>query len=85
MVSKEEIKEALKKVIDPEIGVSIVDMGLVLGISVDKENNVVVKMTLTTPFCPMARYIVADVEQKVKQVKGVKKVDVILSFPQFRK
>lgn len=57
----------LREVIDPEIGLNIVDLGLVYGISVDEEKKAIaIKMTLTTQFCPMGASIVGSVEETLK-------------------
>jgi len=79
MVTEQEVKEALKDVIDPHVGVSLVDMGLIKDIAI--ENEVVkVKMTLTTPFCPLANQLVDAVKSKIEQIDGVKIADVELIF-----
>lgn len=58
MPSEHEIMEALKAVYDPELGISIVDLGLVYGVNtVDDEQKVIVDMTLTTPACPLGPMI----------------------------
>lgn len=58
MPTEHEIMQALKAVYDPELGISIVDLGLVYGVNtIDDENKVVVDMTLTTPACPLAPMI----------------------------
>ena len=77
MIAKEDVMKVLKTCYDPEIPVDIVDLGLVYGVNV-KGNDVKIKMTLTAPGCPMHSMITADVEEKVKKIKGVKKVDVEL-------
>jgi metal-sulfur cluster biosynthetic enzyme len=74
-LTPEACREALKKVIDPEIYQSIVDLGLVYGITVDDDNQVVVDMTLTTPHCPLAPQIIADVERMLI-AKGASAVTV---------
>lgn len=79
MISVEEIKSKLKEVVDPEIGVNIVDLGLIYEINVDR-GNVSVLMTLTTPGCPLATMFGNDVKNKIKEIKGVKKVKVDLTF-----
>ncbi|RLG75720.1 MAG: aromatic ring hydroxylase [Thermoprotei archaeon] len=80
MVSKEEIvekiRENLKKVIDPEIGLNVVDSGFIRGIKVDDEGNVEVDLMLTTPFCPIAHIIVASIEERTREVEEVKNVKV---------
>jgi len=79
-VTKEQVMEALKEVYDMEIGFDIVSLGLVYGVEIDNENNVKVTMTLTTPMCPLAGFIVEDARSKVQQIEGVNKVDVELTF-----
>ncbi len=78
-VTKTQIMKALKNCYDPEIPVNIVDLGLVYGVKISG-GNVSVKMTMTTPGCPMVSFITEDVRQKVLKVKGVKKVDVELTW-----
>jgi metal-sulfur cluster biosynthetic enzyme len=56
--SEDEVREALKTVYDPEIGISIVDLGLVYGVQIDPDSrNIVIDMTLTTPACPLGPII----------------------------
>jgi len=50
---KDDVKEQLKEVIDPELDINIVDLGLIYEIDVDDENNIDILMTLTTPGCPL--------------------------------
>lgn len=80
MVGREEIvekiRENLKRVVDPEIGLNVVDSGFIRGIKVDDEGNVKVDLMLTTPFCPIAHIIVASIEERTKEVEGVKNVKV---------
>lgn len=79
---EDEIKEAvilaLKQVFDPEIPVNIYDLGLIYDVLVDKEKHVDIKMTLTTPGCPVAQTFPGTVEQAVNQVEGVKDCTVEL-------
>ncbi|MGH2443610.1 MAG: metal-sulfur cluster assembly factor [Chloroflexota bacterium] len=71
MSADEMVKEALREnVIDPEIGVNVVDLGLVYGIEVN-EGVAEVTMTLTTPACPLGPYIEQEVQNAVVQVPGV--------------
>jgi len=51
--TQERILEALKEVVDPELGLNIVDLGLVYGVQIDDAGNVTIDMTLTTPACPL--------------------------------
>lgn len=69
---------ALEEVIDPEVGVNIVDLGLVYEVDVDHTGKANIKMTLTIPECPLADHIVAQVKQAGKSVPGVNEVNVQL-------
>ncbi|MDI6902527.1 MAG: metal-sulfur cluster assembly factor [Methanocellales archaeon] len=76
MVSKDEVEEALKEVMDPELGVSLVDLNLIKDITI--EGDVVrIKMTLTSPFCPLSGYIVNQVKEKVESLGVKAEVDLI--------
>jgi len=79
MVTKEQVMEALKEVIDPEIGVSLVEMNLIKDVLIEGD-KVKVKMTLTIPGCPLANMIVNDVRKKVQSLEGVKDAEVELVF-----
>ncbi len=71
--------ERLKKVPDPELGISIVDLGLVYDVKIDK-GNVRVIMTLTTMGCPLFELIERPIKEELKKMKGVKNIDVELTF-----
>lgn len=78
MVSEKDILRALRVVNDPEVGVNIVDLGLVYGTEVDG-NTVRILMTMTTPACPMHSYLTEEVREAIlSQEKDVEKVDVQL-------
>ncbi len=79
MVEKKDIEKSIKTVIDPHTGISLVEMGLIKSINI-KDGIVKIKMTLTTPACPMAHILVQRVREAAASVKGVKKVDVDLVF-----
>lgn len=74
----EAIIEALKSIYDPEIPVNIYDLGLIYGVEVTEEGQAVVSMTLTTPNCPVAESMPAEVEMRVASVPGVAFADVNL-------
>ncbi len=80
MELEEQIVKMLKTVYDPEIPVNIYDLGLIYGVDVDDEKNVLITMTLTAPACPVADFIVEDVKMKVESISEVKKVDVKIVF-----
>ena len=71
-------KLALRKVKDPELGLNIVDLGLVYEITVDASNNVHVDMTLTSPGCPAGPQIMTDVERVLQGLPGVGDVELNL-------
>ena len=65
------IIEALRTVYDPEIPVNIYDMGLIYNIAIDADNKVDIRMTLTSPMCPVAGSLPPEVAAKAKTVEGV--------------
>ncbi|KUR72178.1 FeS assembly SUF system protein [Novosphingobium fuchskuhlense] len=69
---------ALRDIFDPEIPVNIYDLGLIYGVDVSPEGSVVVTMTLTTPHCPVAESMPAEVELRVEAVPGVRDAEVNL-------
>ncbi len=75
---KEKIIAEIKKIYDPEIPVNIYELGLIYEIKVEKDNNVKVKMTLTTPNCPVAESLPKEVKDSIMQVKEVNDVDLEL-------
>jgi len=73
------IIEKLREVYDPEIKVNIYDLGLVYEVKLG-EKDVFVKTTLTSPGCPVGDYIVAQIDERVREVPGVEQVKVELTF-----
>jgi metal-sulfur cluster biosynthetic enzyme len=67
-LEEEQVKEALSGVQDPEIGMSIVELGLVYDIGIDAEDNVNVEMTLTSPGCPLGEIITQQIDEALKAV-----------------
>ena len=80
MINKEKIIEALSTVIDIEIGIDIVSLGLVYNVDVDEDNNVSIVMTLTVPTCPMAAMLTEQARGAAASVPVVQKVDLELVF-----
>lgn len=79
MVTQEEVIEKLKLCMDPELGLNIVDLGLVYSVSID-QSQVNVQMTLTTPGCPLDAYFVRDITSRLKTHKGISDVSVEFTF-----
>ena len=77
---KDKVVEAIKTVYDPEIPVDIYELGLIYEINVYPVNNVYVLMTLTSPNCPAAETIPAEVEMAIKEVDEINEVNVEITF-----
>lgn len=75
MATQKQVLAKLREVLDPEIGINIVDLGLVYEVNV-KNSQVTIKMTFTTPACPLLGYLVNEVQSKVRELKGVSDVQV---------
>ena len=75
-VTTDQVRASLKQCMDPEVPMSIVDMGLIYGIDISESNDVDVKMTMTTQGCPLHETLVQDVTRFVKKVPGVNNVNI---------
>ena len=81
MIKKSDVEKVLKTIPDPEIGVSIWDLGLVYEITIDQKTGVVrILMTLTTIGCPLFDLIEKPVREEISKLSGVTRVDVDLTF-----
>lgn len=79
MATIEQVKQALRTVVDPEIHLNIMDLGLVYGVEIIEEKNVKVDMTLTSPMCPYGPQIIAEIPKTVKEkFPEIEKTDVNL-------
>ena len=78
MELKEKIIEEIKKIYDPEIPVNIYDLGLIYDIKVEDKNIAKIKMTLTSPNCPVAESLPKEVKDGIMQVEGIENVDLKL-------
>ena len=78
MELKEKIIKEIKKIYDPEIPVNVYELGLIYDIKIEKNNNVKVKMTLTTPNCPVAESLPKEVKDSIMDLKEVNDVDLEL-------
>jgi len=77
---KKKVIEVLKNVYDPEIPISVWDLGLIYDVRVNREGTVNIKMTLTAPGCPIANMIVYYVKEAIRSLEGVKDVNIELTF-----
>jgi FeS assembly SUF system protein len=75
---RDQIIAALKTCYDPEIPVDIYELGLIYEVTIQAENVAYVKMTLTSPMCPVAEILPLEVEEKVRSVEAVSNVELDL-------
>jgi metal-sulfur cluster biosynthetic enzyme len=79
-ITPDEVIEKLQPIQDPELRMSIVDLGLIYDVQINDENIVNVLFTLTTPACPLGPVLVAQIEYAVMEIEGVKDVTTELTF-----
>lgn len=79
-VLKQKVVERLQAIYDPEIPVSIYELGLIYEIEILPINNVQIVMTLTAPGCPAAQSIPVEVDQKIREIEGVNDVNVTVTW-----
>lgn len=75
MLNQDQIYESLKQIYDPEVGINIVDMGLIYGLDIE-DHKISVIMTLTSPGCPVGPQILSQIDGALKALEGVEDVDV---------
>jgi metal-sulfur cluster biosynthetic enzyme len=75
MLDQEAVYDVLKQVYDPEVGINIVDMGLIYGVEIE-DTKIDLIMTLTSPACPAGPHILGQVDDKLKAMEGVEDVDI---------
>lgn len=75
-----DVVEAIRTVFDPEIPVNVYDLGLIYDVSADEDSNVHIVMTLTSPMCPVAEALPAEVELAAAGAKGVRRAQVELTW-----
>ena len=76
----QQVIDTIKTCYDPEIPVDIWELGLIYEINLDEENNLNVIMTLTSPSCPVAETLPPEVEQKLREIEGIKSAKIDLTF-----
>ena len=77
---REEIEEALTNVIDPELGLDFMELGLVYDVDIDDGGGVDVTFTLTTPACPIGPQVSEQMEEFVSEIEGVTEVRPHMTF-----
>jgi metal-sulfur cluster biosynthetic enzyme len=79
MASVDEVQEVLRDVIDPELGLDFVELGLIYDIEIE-DGTVKVTYTLTTPACPIGPQVAEQIEEFVSELDGVQQVDPVMTF-----
>ena len=77
---EELVREKLHLVLDPELGISIVELGLIYGVAVDTDRKCTITMTLTTMGCPLFGQIQKEIEDRVLEVESIEDVEISLTF-----
>jgi metal-sulfur cluster biosynthetic enzyme len=80
MITKETVEKIIDTIPDPEIGISIVQLGLIYEVTVDEKNNVRILMTLTSIGCPLFDQIEGPIREKLGAVEGIGKIEIDLTF-----
>src|SRR4030042_3428709 len=79
MLSKNLVTKKLGQVLDPELGISIIDLGLIYDVKI-KKNDVSLLMTLTFPGCPLYTAIQKEIESKLKELDGIGRINIRITF-----
>jgi metal-sulfur cluster biosynthetic enzyme len=77
-ITNSDVIKALSGCVDPEIGINIIDLGLVHWIKIDSANNVDIRMTMTSPMCPVTSVILADAQLRIERIQGIGNVNIEL-------
>jgi metal-sulfur cluster biosynthetic enzyme len=80
MVTIEEVNDALREVIDPELGLDFVELGLIYEVEVEEPGAVKVTFTLTSPGCPIGPQVTEQIEEFVTEIEGVQSVASEMTF-----
>jgi len=75
-----DIRQVISVVMDPEIGINIVDLGLVYGVDVNPDGNVYILMTFTSPTCPFSDQIISQITELVENIDDVVSVEIEITF-----
>ena len=83
VATADDVMDALREVIDPELGLDVVSLGLVYGVEVDDEGEATVRMTLTSPYCPLGPMLESQVHAATQFLPGIEgvKVDLVWDPP----
>ena len=76
----DEIINVLDNIYDPEIPVSVYELGLIYDVKISEDNDVKIIMTLTSPSCPVAESLPEEIKEAVQKIKTIKSVEVVVTF-----
>ena len=79
MVNEEQVYDALRKCLDPELNENVVDLGLIYSVKVD-QNKIYLDVTMTSPSCPYAPMLLDDIREKVSSVSAKQKIEVVINL-----
>jgi metal-sulfur cluster biosynthetic enzyme len=79
-ITPDEIMEKLKPIQDPELRMSIVDLGLIYDVNIDDDDIITVTFTLTTPACPLGPLLIAQIQDALMDLPGVRDVETEITF-----
>ncbi len=77
-IKRADVVNVLKKCVDPEIGINIVDLGLLQSVNIADGNSVDVKVTMTSPMCPVTSIILADIQLRIQELPEIGNVNIDL-------
>ncbi len=77
MITIDKVMQTLKEVVDPEIGLNVVDLNMIKKVNIN-DKKIEVRMVLTTPFCPLASFLAEEVKNKVRAFAEGREVDVVV-------
>jgi metal-sulfur cluster biosynthetic enzyme len=75
VITVDEVNDALREVIDPELGLDFVELGLIYGVDIDEAGSIKVTYTLTTPGCPIGPQVEGQIQEFVSEIDGVTAVE----------
>ncbi len=78
MITRETVLEAIKTVEDPDVGFGLVELGLIYDVAVKENNDVDITMTLTSPTCPVAPYLIEQIKNEARKLEGIGEIEVEL-------
>lgn len=77
LITIDKVMQILKEVVDPEIGLNVVDLNMIKKVNID-DKKIEVRMVLTTPFCPLVDFLIEEVIKKVRAIAEGREVDVVV-------